>query len=58
MLDVSRRGEVLGDRDSGGARSEPGPVGPPRKRSCPRADLSFLSDLSDDGTQRARDGHR
>ena len=35
-LDVSRRGELLGDQISARRRPEPGHAGPPRKRSFPR----------------------
>ena len=51
MLDVSRRGRGprAPARDWTEIRARP--AGPPEEAELPAADLSFLSDLSDDGTQ-------
>ena len=51
VLDVSRRGEVLGDLHSGGAQVRARARGAAEEAELPASDLSFLSDLSDDGTQ-------
>jgi Tol biopolymer transport system component len=51
LYDVSRRGEVLGDRHGGGREIRARARGATQEAELPAADMSFLSDLSDDGTR-------
>ena len=51
MYDVSRRGEVLGDQVTGETEIRARARGATEEAELPASDLSFLSDLSDDGTQ-------
>ena len=50
LLDVSRRGEVLGTQISGAAVIRARARGATEEAEMPAATLSFLADLSDDGT--------
>jgi hypothetical protein len=50
-FDVSRRGEILGDQHSGPREIRARARGATQEAELVAADLSFLSDLSDDGTQ-------
>ena len=50
IFDVSRRGEVLGNQISGGTETRARARGATEEAELPAASLSFLSDLSDDGT--------
>ncbi len=51
LHDVSRRGELLGDRASGQTETRARGRGATEEAELPAADMSFLSDLSDDGAQ-------
>ena len=51
MYDVSPRGEVLGDQHGGGREIRARARGATQEAELPAADMSFLSDLSDDGTR-------
>jgi serine/threonine protein kinase len=51
IYDVSRRGEVLGNQASGQTETRARARGATEEAELPASDLSFLSDLSDDGTQ-------
>jgi hypothetical protein len=50
VFDVSRRGEVLGEQHTGARETRARARGATEEAELPAADLSFLSDLSDDGT--------
>ena len=51
LYDVSRRGELLGDQISGETETRARGRGAAEEAELPAADMSFLSDLSDDGAQ-------
>ncbi len=51
LQDVSRRGELLGDQAFGGTETRARGRGATQEAELPAADMSSLSDLSDDGAQ-------